>query len=106
VKVDDRDGQVREIEDFIVELLAGEDGLEPARLHAELSAVTPEMPFDSVRLVAVMAQVEKRYQVRLQADLPTARDMRSIRSFAERVSDAMDAHRLTGAAAPPAGHTS
>jgi len=76
-----------EVEQFILELLAEGKDYDAAQLREELAACGADMPYDSVLLVELMTKVEARFGVRLRTDLPTARDMRSIRSFAERVCD-------------------
>ncbi|MGC7102752.1 acyl carrier protein [Amycolatopsis lurida] len=80
-----------DVEQFIIELLAAEQGLDPTQLREELSARGADLPYDSVLLVELMTLVERRFNVRLRTDLPTTRDMRSIRSFAERVIDELAA---------------
>ncbi|MBN6040069.1 acyl carrier protein [Amycolatopsis sp. 195334CR] len=96
-----------EVEQFIIERLAEEKRCDPVQLREDLSALGAHMPYDSIQLVEVMTKVEARFGVRLRTDLPTARDMRSVRSFAERVCDELDATAsqpaATTPAAPPAG---
>lgn len=74
-----------EVESFILAELAGREGCPPEELRARLRESGEEIAYDSIVLVAVMTSVEEEFGVRLKVDLPTARDMRSVRSFAERV---------------------
>lgn len=87
-------------ETLILQLLAEELGRDAADLRAELTDAGQEMPYDSLLLVELMTQVESRFGVRLQPSLQTARDMRSVRSFAERVCDEVDAARSRAAQDP------
>lgn len=78
-----------EVESFILAELARREGCTPEELRARLLEKGEEMAYDSIVLVAVMTSVETEFGVRLKVDLPTARDMRSVRSFAERVCEEM-----------------
>lgn len=78
-----------EVESFILAELARREGCTPEELRDRLLAKGEEMAYDSIVLVAVMTTVEAKFGVRLKVDLPTARDMRSVRSFAERVCEDM-----------------
>ncbi|WP_410597238.1 acyl carrier protein [Amycolatopsis sp. lyj-23] len=80
-------GRRAEVEQYILELIAEEKNCDVEQLREELTAQGADMPYDSVLLVELMVRVEARFGVKLPTDLPTARDMRSIRSFAERVCD-------------------
>jgi acyl carrier protein len=99
--VDGRAETREQVEAYIVGLLAKDLEQDEAELRAELTDVGPEMPYDSVLLVELMTRVEKQFGVRLNPSLQTARDMRSVRSFAERVCDELDAvHSRPNASAP------
>jgi acyl carrier protein len=74
-----------EIENYIIELLATDQGRDPDEVRAELTATGPEMPYDSILLVELMTRVSDRYGVQFKATYATALAMRSVRSFAERV---------------------
>ncbi|MGH3721791.1 MAG: acyl carrier protein [Pseudonocardiaceae bacterium] len=74
-----------EIETYIIELLAADQGRDPDELLAELTATGPEMAYDSILLVELMTRVSERYGVRFEATYAIALDMRSVRSFADRV---------------------
>lgn len=84
-----------EIETYIIGLLAADQGRDPNEVRAELTATGPEMPYDSILLVELMTRVSERYGVRFNATYATALDMRSVRSFAERVC-----HELVASAQP------
>ncbi len=86
-----------EIETYIIELLAVDQGRDPDELRAELTTTGPEMAYDSILLVELMTRVSERYGVRFEATYATALDMRSVRSFAERVC-----HELVASAQPVA----
>jgi acyl carrier protein len=99
--VDDHTALRGEIETYIIELLAVDQERDADELRAELIATGPDMGYDSVLLVELMTRVGERYGVRFKATYATARDMRSVRSFAERVCDELVASaHLT--AQPPA----
>lgn len=89
--MDDRNAVRDEVEQFIVGLLADEFERDADELHAELVAASPDMQCDSVILVELMTRVSARFGVRFEATFSTARDMRSVRGFAERVCDELAA---------------
>ncbi|WP_090074570.1 acyl carrier protein [Lentzea flaviverrucosa] len=80
-----------EIEQMIIELLAADLGTDPDELRQELVGRGRDMPFDSILLVELLAQVEDKYKVRLEATEETARAMRSIHGFARRILDEIQA---------------
>jgi acyl carrier protein len=79
-----------EVEEFILGLLAAEEGRDVEELRAELVGAGADMPYDSILLVELMGRVEMRFGVRLEPSPQTARDMRSVRTFAERVCAELD----------------
>jgi acyl carrier protein len=89
--MDERSETREQVEALIIGLLAEDLKRDEADLRAELTDAGPEMPYDSILLVELMTRVEKRFGVRLDPSLQTALDMRSVRSFAERVCDELDA---------------
>ncbi|WP_410574266.1 acyl carrier protein [Amycolatopsis sp. cmx-4-61] len=76
-----------EVEKFIIGLLADEFDRDADELLAELVELSPDMPCDSVILVELMTRVSARFGVQFEATFSTARDMRSVRGFADRVLD-------------------
>lgn len=72
----------QDVEDIVIELLALERGIEAADLREELEAAGADMPVDSVLMVEVLVNVEKRYGVRVPADAEAARSLRSVKEFA------------------------
>jgi acyl carrier protein len=79
-----------EVEDFILGLLAEDEDRDVEELRAELVGAGADMPYDSILLVELMGRVEVRFGVRLEPSPQTARDMRSVRTFAERVCAELD----------------
>lgn len=79
------------VESFILELLAEEERRDVEELRAELAAAGSDLPYDSTLLVELMTRVRDRFGVKLKPTLETARDMRSVRGFAERVCLELDA---------------
>ncbi len=75
----------QEIEDLIIELLAGEAGEVPAVMRAQLQEGGDDLPIDSVLAAEVVARVERRCGVELPATAETARCLRSVRQFAAMV---------------------
>jgi acyl carrier protein len=74
-----------EVEDFILCLLAEDEERDVEELRMELVGAGADMPYDSILLVELMSRVEGRFGARLEPSPQTARDMRSVRTFAERV---------------------
>jgi acyl carrier protein len=95
VAVDDRVVPREEVEEYIVGLLAEECERDADELLAELVELSPEMPCDSVILVELMTRVSARFGVRFEATFETARDMRSVRGFADRVCAELAATAVT-----------
>ncbi|MGW5721867.1 acyl carrier protein [Amycolatopsis sp. NPDC003865] len=93
--MDNRVVSREEVEDYIVDLLAEEFEQDASELLAELVELSPEMPCDSVILVELMTRVSARFGVRFEATFETARDMRSVRGFADRVCAELAATALT-----------
>ncbi|WP_275295110.1 phosphopantetheine-binding protein [Amycolatopsis sp. La24] len=93
--MDDRVVTREEVEEYIVGLLAEEFERDAEELMSELAALSPEMPCDSVLLVELMTRVSARFGVRFEATFETARDMRSVRGFADRVCEELAATALT-----------
>ena len=79
-----------EVEEFILGLLAEDEERDVEELCAELVGAGADMPYDSILLVELMGRVETRFGVRLEPSPQTARDMRSVRTFAERVCAELD----------------
>lgn len=93
--VEDRVVSREEVEVYIISLLAEEFQQDADELLAELVELAPEMPCDSVILVELMTRVSARFGVRFEANLQTARDMRSVRGFADRVCAELAANVVT-----------
>ncbi len=78
-----------EVEDIVVELLAGERGMDPAKLREQLEVAGAELPVDSLLMVEVLVRVEERCGVRIPPDPETARTLRSVREFAAKLVEVM-----------------
>ena len=89
--MESRDTTLEQIEAYILELLAADTEDDPDRLRTELAALNSEMPIDSLLLVEVMTRVEARFGVRLEPTEDTAKQMSSVRAFAELVRKHMTA---------------
>lgn len=74
-----------DVEDIVIELLAAERGMRPAELREELEAAGADLPVDSVLMVEVLVNVEKRCGVRIPADPEAARSLRSVKEFARTI---------------------
>lgn len=79
--------------DRIIELLAQQNGRDPADLRAELERLGEELPIDSVLAAEVLASIEEETGVRLPTTAETSRNLRSVRRFAQAIYDLMVAQR-------------
>jgi acyl carrier protein len=79
------------VESFILARLAEEDQRDVDELREELLVHGAEMPYDSILLVELLSTVRERFGVKLKPTQETARAMRSVRGFAERVCIELDA---------------
>jgi acyl carrier protein len=74
-----------EIEDLIIELLAAEAQRDPDDLRRELRNAGPSMPVDSLLAAEVLTEVEERCRVSLPATAETAKNLRSVSTFAHAI---------------------
>lgn len=72
-----------DVEAVILELLGKELEAEPGELREQLAASGAELPIDSLILVEIMADVEKRFGVRVPEDLATAAALQSVSAFVD-----------------------
>jgi acyl carrier protein len=80
----------RDIEDVIVELLAEDEGTNPADLRARLEELGgARLPVDSLLAVEVLARVEDRFGVKLPTTQATADALKSVAEFAAAVRNAI-----------------
>lgn len=75
----------KDIEDLTIELLAEDAKCTSGEIRQGLEEAGDDLPIDSIVLVEVVARVEKRCGVQLPTTLETARNLRSVRAFAEMV---------------------
>jgi acyl carrier protein len=76
---------VDDIIDVIIDLLAQDAHRDPRELRAELAALGAELPVDSLLAVEVLARVEDQFDVRLPPKVEAARNLRSVRRFAQAI---------------------
>ena len=79
--------------DRIIELLALQNGRDPAVLRAELELLGQELPIDSVLAAEILARIEEEAGVRLPTTAETSRNLRSVRRFAQAIYDLIEAQR-------------
>lgn len=89
--------ELNNIIDRIIELLALQNGREPAELRAELEGLGEELPIDSVLAAEVLARIEEETGVRLPTTAETSRNLRSVRTFAQAIYELVAARRRQGA---------
>lgn len=77
----------RDIEDLIIGLLAEDAGSSPADLRQELEDLGEWLPIDSVIAAEVLARVEAYYGVSLPATAESAKNLRSVSTFAQAILD-------------------
>lgn len=80
---------VDEIVNVVVRLLADERGEPEADVRDELEEEGWELPIDSLRIVEILARLERELDVEVPADVDSARSMRSVRDFAGVVQAAL-----------------
>lgn len=88
---------LEEIVDLTIELLADEQGRDPAELRCELQVEGVELPIDSQLIAEILSRVETACGVRIPADAEAARSLRSVYTFAATVLAAVRAARVRGA---------
>ena len=76
---------VEQIIDVVVGLLADERGQSEADVRDDLEEGGWELPIDSLRIVEILARVQREFGVEIPADVDSARALRSVRAFAEVV---------------------
>jgi hypothetical protein len=77
--------------EVILRLLADMQGKPPAEVRATLERAGPQLPVDSLLIVEILARVEEICGCRIPADVPAARSMGSVYSFAQTVVAAIPA---------------
>lgn len=77
----------RDIENLIIGLLAEDAGRSPAELRQELEDVGEWLPIDSVLAAEVLARVETYYGVTFPATAESAKNLRSVSTFAQAILD-------------------
>jgi acyl carrier protein len=88
---------VEEIEDLAIELLARRAGREPEDLRRDLEERGSDLPIDSLLLVEIVAEVQKRCGVVIPPTPANAFNLRSVRRFAELVHGLIEQSRLEAA---------
>jgi acyl carrier protein len=74
-----------DVEAVILELLGKELEAEPEELREQLAASGAELPIDSLILVEIMVDVEKRFGVRVPEDSATAAALQSVSAFVDLI---------------------
>jgi acyl carrier protein len=74
-----------DVEAVILELLGKELETDPGELRDQLAASGAELPIDSLILVEIMVDVEKRFGVRVPEDSATAAALQSVSTFVELI---------------------
>jgi acyl carrier protein len=82
---------VHQVEAAIIQFLSEDEdmGLSPEELRQHLQGRGPELPIDSVLAAEVLPALEKRFGVRLPANLQTAHNLRSVRRLARQVVESI-----------------
>jgi acyl carrier protein len=73
----------QDIEDLIIELLAGEEGEDPDDLRRQLVDKGATMPVDSLAMLDILVEFRKRTGLTIPKRKLRRRTMRSVKAFAE-----------------------
>jgi len=73
----------QDIEDLIIELLAGEEGEDPDDLRRQLVDKGATMPVDSLAMLDILVEFRKRTGLTIPKRKLRQRTMRSVKAFAE-----------------------
>lgn len=89
----------REVEDLIIDLMAQDAGRTPADLREELQARGEALPIDSLLAAEIIARIEERLGIRYPATAESARNLGSVRAFAQAILDLIADGQSSGATA-------
>ncbi|HEY0888664.1 MAG TPA: acyl carrier protein [Nocardioides sp.] len=78
-----------EIEQLIVELLADDRGMDTHDLWEELNDLGVTMPVDSLLAVEIVVRLEQQLGIDLPTTADTTKALRSVKTFAEAVWNAL-----------------
>jgi acyl carrier protein len=77
----------RDIENVIIIFLAELQGQQPDELRSKLEIAGEQLPVDSLLLVEILVQVQEVYGIELPASVESAKNLVSVTSFAQAISD-------------------